>query len=50
MSRYLFGPRCLLWRANQESSATQRFGTIKPAECIVSDLSMAIAKAAPNYF
>lgn len=46
MSRYLLGPRCLLWMANQEPRALQWFATIKPAECIVSDLSMAIAKAA----
>jgi hypothetical protein len=46
MSRYLLGPRCLLWMANQEPRAIQWLATIKPAECIVSDLSMAIAKAA----
>lgn len=46
MSRYLLGPRSLLWMANQEPRAMQWLGTIKPAECIVSDLSMAIAKAA----
>lgn len=46
MSRYLLGPRCLLWMANQEPKAMKWFATIKPSECIVSDLSMAIAKAA----
>ena len=46
MSRYLLGPRCLLWMANQEPRALQWLDTIKPAECIVSNLSMAIAKAA----
>lgn len=46
MSRYLLGPRCLLWMANQEPRALEWLATIKPSECIVSDLSMAIAKAA----
>ena len=46
MSRYLLGPRCLLWMANQEPATLQWFSTIRPLDCIVSDLSMAIAKAA----
>lgn len=46
MSRYLLGPRCLLWMANQEPRPRQWFVSIKPSECFVSDLLMAIAKAA----
>lgn len=46
MSQYLLGARCLLWMANQDPLAMKWFTTIKPADCIVSDLSMAIAKAA----
>ncbi len=46
MSRYLLGPRCLLWMANQEPATLEWFSTIRPLDCIVSDLSMAIAKAA----
>ena len=44
MSRYLLGPRCLLWMANQEPATLEWFSTIRPLDCIVSDLSMAIAK------
>lgn len=46
MSRYLLGPRCLLRLANQDAKVLAWFEKIDPAECIVSDLSMAIAKAA----
>ena len=46
MSQYLLGARCLLWMANQDPSAMQWLATVKPSECILSDLSMAIAKAA----
>jgi hypothetical protein len=46
MSQYLLGPRCLLWMANQEPPAMRWLATVKPAQCIVSDLSLAIAKAA----
>lgn len=46
MSRYLLGPQCLLRMANQDAAAMDWLASVKPAECIISDLAMAIAKAA----
>jgi hypothetical protein len=46
MSRYLLGPQCLLRMANQDEQVMQWLASIKPSECIVSDLAIAIAKAA----
>lgn len=46
MSRYLLGPQCLLRMANQDEQAMKWLASVKPSECIVSDLAIAIAKAA----
>lgn len=46
MSRYLLGPQCLLHMANQDERVLHWLDSVRASECIVSDLAIAIAKAA----